>query len=95
MDQAGTVLLVAAVWPSRAAAMWRRRRCPRRMSRPIRCSGRAVPALRLDEVLPDPARRSLIRLDIEGSEPLALRGAEGVIRCSPDLQIGNGNGRSA
>ncbi|WP_158292220.1 FkbM family methyltransferase [Paracraurococcus ruber] len=46
-----------------------------------------VPARRLDDLLPEAARLDLIRLDIEGAEPLALRGAEGVIRRSPGLRI--------
>lgn len=47
-----------------------------------------VPAVTLDAVLADRVRSvDLIRMDIEGSEPLALRGAETLIRRSPKLKI--------
>jgi FkbM family methyltransferase len=47
-----------------------------------------VPALTLDAVLADRVRHvDLIRMDIEGSEPLALRGAEALIRRSPNIKI--------
>jgi FkbM family methyltransferase len=47
-----------------------------------------VPAATLDGVLADRVRSvDLIRMDIEGSEPLALRGAETLIRRSPKIKI--------
>jgi FkbM family methyltransferase len=47
-----------------------------------------VPAVTLDTALADRvANVDLIRMDIEGSEPLALRGAEGLIRRSPRIKI--------
>jgi FkbM family methyltransferase len=47
-----------------------------------------VPAVTLDAVLGDRVRNiDLIRMDIEGSEPLALHGAETLIRRSPKLKI--------
>jgi FkbM family methyltransferase len=47
-----------------------------------------VPAVTLDGVLADRVDHAdLIRMDIEGSEPLALRGAETLIRRSPKLKI--------
>ena len=46
-----------------------------------------VPAVTLDAILADRLRSvDLIRMDIEGSEPLALRGAESLIRRSPKLK---------
>ena len=47
-----------------------------------------VPAVTLDAALSDRVRNiDLIRMDIEGSEPLALHGAETLIRRSPKLKI--------
>ncbi|MGK7869240.1 FkbM family methyltransferase [Falsiroseomonas sp. E2-1-a20] len=41
--------------------------------------------VRIDDVLAGLPAADLMRLDCEGSEPLALRGAEALIRRSPDL----------
>jgi FkbM family methyltransferase len=47
-----------------------------------------VPAVTLDGALVDRVPKvDLIRMDIEGSEPLALRGAETLIRRSPKIKI--------
>ncbi len=47
-----------------------------------------VSAVRLDDVFPaSTPPMDLLRFDIEGAEPLALRGAEGLLRRSPDLRI--------
>lgn len=47
-----------------------------------------VPAARLDDIFPaHTPPMDLLRIDIEGAEPLALRGAEGLIRRSPNLRI--------
>ncbi|MBK1660778.1 FkbM family methyltransferase [Paracraurococcus ruber] len=46
-----------------------------------------VPAVTLDAALPPGLALDLIRIDIEGSEPSALRGGEAVIRRSPNLRI--------
>jgi FkbM family methyltransferase len=46
-----------------------------------------VPAVRIDDALAEYPALDLLRLDIEGSEPLALRGAEALIRRSPALRI--------
>ena len=45
-----------------------------------------VPAVRLDEAVVD-GPVELIHMDIEGSEPLALRGAQAIIERSPKLKI--------
>lgn len=47
----------------------------------------SVPAVRLDEALAECPALDLLRLDINGCEPLALRGAENLIRRSPELRI--------
>lgn len=44
-----------------------------------------VEAVRLDEL--DLGRVDLIRTDAEGSEPAILRGAEGLLRANPDIQL--------
>ncbi|MGG5886890.1 FkbM family methyltransferase [Falsiroseomonas sp. HC035] len=44
-----------------------------------------VRGVRIDDVLADLPAADLMRLDCEGSEPLALRGAEALIRRSPGL----------
>ena len=47
-----------------------------------------VAAVTLDAVLADRVRNvDLLHMDIEGSEPLALRGAETLIRRSPKIKI--------
>ncbi|MCO6418066.1 FkbM family methyltransferase [Siccirubricoccus sp. KC 17139] len=46
-----------------------------------------VPSISLDTFFPSDAVFDLLRIDIEGAEPLALRGAEALIRRSPRLQI--------
>ena len=47
-----------------------------------------VEAVRIDDAIgPAVAAAQLMRLDCEGAEPLALRGAEALIRRSPDLVI--------
>ena len=47
-----------------------------------------VPAVTLDGVLSDRIGKvALIRMDIEGSEPLALRGAQSLIERSPTVKI--------
>ncbi|MDB5372320.1 MAG: FkbM family methyltransferase [Belnapia sp.] len=46
-----------------------------------------VPGITLDAMLPQGRPLDLIRIDIEGSEPLALRGAAGLIQQSPNLRI--------
>lgn len=46
-----------------------------------------VPALRLDDALADLPALHLLRIDIEGFEAYALRGAEALLRRSPDLCI--------
>ena len=46
-----------------------------------------VPAVALDAFLPADLTLDLLRIDIEGSEPQALRGAEALIRRSPNLRI--------
>lgn len=46
-----------------------------------------VKTKRLDDVLEDVSNVSLLRMDAEGSEPLIIRGARGVIERSPDLRI--------
>lgn len=47
----------------------------------------AVEGLTLCDALPDVTRIDILRMDIEGCEPLALKGAEPLIRASPDLVI--------
>jgi FkbM family methyltransferase len=44
-------------------------------------------AVRIDDVLHELPEAHLMRLDCEGSEPQALRGAEALIRRSPDLML--------
>ena len=47
-----------------------------------------VPAMTLDDVMcNNPSPIELIHMDIEGSEPLALKGAEAIIERSPSLKI--------
>jgi FkbM family methyltransferase len=46
-----------------------------------------VPAVRLDEALGGLPRLDLIRLDIEGAEPLALRGAEALLRRHQGIRV--------
>lgn len=46
-----------------------------------------VPAVRLDDALRDLPRMDLLRMDIEGSEGLALSGAQALIGRSPTLRI--------
>jgi len=47
-----------------------------------------APAVTLDQVLAERVERvDLIRMDIEGSEPLALRGAEALLGRSPTVKI--------
>lgn len=51
---------------------------------PERFEARGV---RIDDVLHEMPQAHLMRLDCEGSEPQALRGAEALIRRSPDLML--------
>lgn len=44
-------------------------------------------AVKLDTVLGDGAPLDLLRLDVEGTEALALRGAEAVLRRSPHIRV--------
>jgi FkbM family methyltransferase len=53
---------------------------------PSASGGTQVPCLRLDELLRDDPP-DYIKMDIEGAEPEALRGAEGLIRRGPRLAI--------
>jgi len=46
-----------------------------------------VPGLPLDDVLPDLANVSLLRMDVEGFEPFVIRGAQGILRRSPQINI--------
>ena len=46
-----------------------------------------VPAIRLDDALADQPGIDLLRMDIEGSEGLALQGANALIARSPNLRI--------
>jgi FkbM family methyltransferase len=46
-----------------------------------------IPGSTLPDALPHVDRLDVLRLDIEGTEPLALRGAERIIRNSPDIHI--------
>ena len=46
-----------------------------------------VPAVRLDDLLGDGPPVDLLRMDAEGSEPLVLKGAEHLLRRSPQVRI--------
>lgn len=46
-----------------------------------------VPGVRLDDVLGDRPPVDILRMDAEGSEPLVLKGAEALMRRSPQLRI--------
>ncbi|HEY0121504.1 MAG TPA: FkbM family methyltransferase [Rhizobium sp.] len=46
-----------------------------------------VPAVRLDDVLADSKPIDFIHMDIEGAEPLAMKGAIEIINRSPNLKI--------
>jgi FkbM family methyltransferase len=48
---------------------------------------RTVPATTLDAALPDAGPLDLLRIDAEGSEPLALRGGAALIARSPSLVL--------
>lgn len=46
-----------------------------------------VKGIPLDDALPDVANVSLLRMDVEGFEPLVIRGAKQLLTRSPDLKI--------
>lgn len=46
-----------------------------------------VPAVRLDDVLADAGPIDFMHMDIEGAEPLAMKGAEQILKRSPDIKI--------
>lgn len=46
-----------------------------------------VPVMRLDDVLPDTLKADLIKIDVEGFEPLALSGMAGVLDRSPNAAV--------
>lgn len=85
LDRPGPVLLSAA--PGQAGSgniAWEGAPPSYAIAYPLQIE---VPAVRLDDALSALPLLDLIRMDIEGSEPTALRGAEALIRRSPALRI--------
>lgn len=77
-----------------AEAWWENvdtRRFVRRDGRVIHTTGKALQrectTARLDTLLRDEAKIDLLHMDIEGSEPAAVAGAEQLIRRSPNLSV--------
>ncbi len=54
---------------------------------PLHTERMSVPAIALDEALAACPALDLLRLDIGGAEPLALRGAENLLRRSAELRV--------
>ena len=46
-----------------------------------------VPVVRLDDVIPADRPVNLVKIDVEGFEPLALKGMKGVLARSPDAAV--------
>jgi FkbM family methyltransferase len=46
-----------------------------------------IPGFPLDQVLPEVENVALLRMDVEGFEPFVIRGAQSIVRRSPDIKI--------
>ncbi len=51
------------------------------------CSSVTVPAVRLDDAIPEDIVVDLIKIDVEGHEASVLRGAQSIIARSPNLRL--------